>query len=66
MGGAGRMQEKTKIRGKSWEVLVAMSMFDPEVFKMRDRILLFTIQAKNWCRGRDIWCTIMPSGVYGG
>ena len=30
------------MRGKAREVLVAGSIFDPEVFKMKDRVLMFT------------------------
>ena len=32
-----RLPEKMETRGKAREVLVALSMFDPEVFKMKDR-----------------------------
>ena len=38
----GRVPEKTETRGKAREVLVACSMFDPEIFKMKDRVLMFT------------------------
>ena len=31
-----QVPEKAETRGKAWEALVAHSMFDPEVFKMRD------------------------------
>ena len=31
------VQEKTETRGKAREVLVAHPMFDPELFKMKDR-----------------------------
>ena len=34
--------EKTETRGKAREVLVARSVFDPAVFKMKDRVLMFT------------------------
>ena len=34
--------EKTETRGKAREVLVAHSMFDPEIFKMKDGVLMFT------------------------
>ena len=36
------MTEKAETRGKAREVLVALSMFNPEVFKMRDGVLMFT------------------------
>ena len=32
----GPLQEKTETRDKEREVLVVRSMFDPEVFKMKD------------------------------
>ena len=38
----GRLPEKTETRGKAREVLVVCSMLDPEVFKMKDGVLLFT------------------------
>ena len=38
----GQLPEKTETRGKAREVLVACSMFDPEVFKMKDGVLMFT------------------------
>ena len=39
----------TETRGKAKEVLVACSMFDPEVFKMRDGVLMFKKAAnRNW------------------
>ena len=45
----GRLPEKTETRGKAREVLVALSMFDPEVFKMKDGVLMFTKAAnQNW------------------
>ena len=34
--------EKRETRGKVREVLVICSMFDPEIFKMKDRVLMFT------------------------
>ena len=38
----GHVPEKTDTRGKAREVLVVGSMFNPEVFKMKDRVLMFT------------------------
>ena len=38
----GQLREKTETRGKAREVLVVGSMFDPEVFKMKDGVLMFT------------------------
>ena len=36
------MLQNAETRGKAMEVLVSCSMFDPEVFKMRDGVLMFT------------------------
>ena len=36
------MPEKAETRGITQEELVACSMFDPEVFKMRDGVLMLT------------------------
>ena len=38
----GHLPEKAKTRGKASEVLVARSMFDPTVYKMKDGVLMFT------------------------
>ena len=38
----GQVPEKAEIRGKAREVLVAPSMFDPKVFKMKDGVVMFT------------------------
>ena len=38
----GCVPEKKEIIGKAREVLVACSMFDPEVFKIKDGVLMFT------------------------
>ena len=41
--------EKSEIRGKAREVLLVRSMFNPEVFKMKDGVLMFTKAAnKKW------------------
>ena len=37
-----QLPEKAETTGKAREVLVARSMFDPAVFKMKDRELMFT------------------------
>ena len=47
----GHVLEKTETRSKAIEVLVALSMFDPEVFKMKEGVLMFTKAAnRNWIR----------------
>ena len=38
----GKIAEKAETRGKAREVLVACSIFDPAVFKMKDGVLMFT------------------------
>ena len=44
----GCVPEKKETRGKAREVLVVHSMFDPEVFNMKDGVLMFT---KAWLIG---------------
>ena len=55
----GRVLEKAETRGKAREVLVAHSMFDPEVFKMRDRVLMFTKAANSNLIG-EVWRKCLP------
>ena len=50
----GRLPEKAETRGKAREVLVACSMLDPEVFKMRDKVLMFT-KAANRNQIGEVW-----------
>ena len=50
----GWVPEKTKTRGKAREVLVARSMLDPRVLKMKDRVLIFT-KAANKNRIGEVW-----------
>ena len=38
----GQLLEKAETRGKVREVLVARSIFDPAMFKMKDGVLMFT------------------------
>ena len=57
---ARQIPEKAETRGKSREVLVARSMFDPEVFKMRERVLLFTNQNQT---GDVWWISLLESMV---
>ena len=40
--GQGCVLEKTETISKAGEVLVAPSMFDPEIFKIEDGVLMFT------------------------
>ena len=42
----GQLPEKAETRGKAREVLIAHSIFDPAVFKMKGGVLMFTKAAK--------------------
>ena len=48
----GHVPEKTETRGKARVVLVAHSMFDPEVLKKKDGVLMFTKAANRYLIGR--------------
>ena len=50
----GRVPMKAEPRVKAREELVACSMFDPEVFKMRDEVQMFT-KAANRNRMGEVW-----------
>ena len=50
----GQLPEKTETRGEAREVLLARSMFDPELFKMKDGVLMFT-KAANRNQIREVW-----------
>ena len=50
----GCVLEKTETRVKAREVLVACSMFDPTVVKMKDEALMFT-KAANKNRIGEVW-----------
>ena len=41
----GHVPDKSEVRGKSREILVARSQFDPTLFKMRDGVLMYTKSA---------------------
>ena len=58
----GRLPEKTETRGKTREVLVVRSMFDPEVFKMKDGVLMFT-KAVNKGRPGKVWQICLPESM---
>ena len=55
----GQLPEKSETRGKAREVLVARTMFDPEVFKMKDGVLMFT-KAANRNRIGEVWQICLP------
>ena len=57
----GRLPEKTEMRGKVREVLVVHFIFDLELFKMKEGVLMFTKAAN---RNR-ICVADMPTRVYG-
>ena len=50
----GRLPKKTERSGKEREVLVARFIFDPEVFKMKDGVLMFT-KAANRNQIGEVW-----------
>ena len=55
----GRLPEKAEIRDKAREVSMACSMFEPEVFKMRDGVLIFT-KAANRNQMGEVWRICLP------
>ena len=55
----GQLPKKVETRGKAREVLVARSMFDPAVFKMKDGVLMFT-KAANRKQGRRSMADMSP------
>ena len=58
----GQLPEKAKTRGKEREVLVVCSMFDPAVFKIKDRVLMVT-KAGNRNRIREVWWICLPESM---
>ena len=52
----GWLPEKTETRDKARELLVACSMFDPKVFKMKDRVLVYVSTINE-----DLVCSPGPS-----
>ena len=50
------------IRGKAREVLVACSIFNPEVLKMKDGILMFT-KAANRNQIEEVWQICLPESM---
>ena len=52
-GEKGQLLEKSETRVKARE---ARSMFDPEVFKMKDRVLMFTTALNKNQIGEMWWC----------
>ena len=56
------MDRTRTTKGKAREVLVACSMFDPEVLKMKDLVLMFTKAAnRNWIR--EVWQICLPEAM---
>ena len=58
----GQLPKKSETRGKAREVLVACSMFDPEVFIMKDGVLMFT-KAANKNRIEEMWWICCPESM---
>ena len=59
---AGKIQEKAETRGKPREVMVAKSMFDPEMFKMWEGVVMFT-KATNRNKTGDVWQVCLPESM---
>ena len=61
-----RVPEKAERRSKAREVLVARTMFDLEVFRMRDRVLMFSKAAhRNRNQMGEVWQICHQSDVGG-
>ena len=58
----GQLPEKAETWGKAREVLVARSIFDPEVFKMKDGVLMFT-KAANGNQIREVGRICLPESM---
>ena len=54
--------EKAETRGKAREVLVVHSMFNPEVFKMKDEVLMLTKAANRNLIG-EVWPICLPGSM---
>ena len=52
----------TETKGKASEVLVAHSMFDLEIFKMKDGVLMFT-KAANKNQIGEVWQIYLPESL---
>ena len=57
-----QLPEKAETRGKTREVLVARSMFDPTVFKIKDGVLMFT-KAANKNQVREVGQICIPASM---
>ena len=58
----GQLPEKAGARGKAREVLVACSMFNPAVFKMKDGVLMFT-KAADRNLVVEVWRICLPESM---
>ena len=58
----GQLPEKWETRGKAREVLVVISMFNPEVFKMKEGVLMFT-KAANKNQTEEVWRICLPESM---
>ena len=58
----GQLPEKAETRGKTREVLVARSIFNPAVFKMIDGVLIFTKSA-NRNQTREVGWICIPASM---
>ena len=60
--GKGQLQEKSETRGTARENLVVCSMFPPEVFHMKDKVLLLTKAANKNLIG-EVWQICLPESM---
>ena len=58
----GQLPEKSETRGKAREFLVACSMYDPTVFKIKDGVLMFTKTA-NRNQTREVGQIYIPAST---
>ena len=59
----GQLPEKTETRGKARKVLVGCSMFNPEVFKMKNGVLMFTKAANRNLIGEVWWICLQETMI---
>ena len=59
----GQLPKKMETRGKRREVLVACSLFDPAVFKMKDGVLMYT-KAANLHQAGEVGGICLPESMF--
>ena len=58
----GLLPEKAETRGKTREVLAGGSLFDPKVFKLMGRVLMYT-KAANQHQTREVGRICLPASM---